>query len=139
MPYRVKEHAENGGTNCSHVYQADEGGKVRAALRHVSSQSNGGIIHLDSQADANGTDTVREILKEKHPLGKPITPSAIIPPNEPVTKHHYVIFDNSSLIHSIALRISGAAGPSRVDSSAWRRMCTSFHNASSKLRTTMVW
>ena len=95
---------------------------------------------MDSQVDLNGSDTVREILKKKHPPGKPIVPSAIIPPEVPVKEHHPVIFEdlNGSLIRSIALRTSGAAGPSGMDSSAWRRMCSSFHNASSELCTAMA-
>ena len=115
-------------------------GKVKAALHHVSNQSRGGILHMDSQVDLDGSDTVREILKKKHPPGKPIVPSAIIPPEVPVKEHHPVIFEdlNGSLIRSIALRTSGAAGPSGMDSSAWRRMCSSFHNACSELCTAMA-
>ena len=36
-------------------------GKVKAVLRHVSNQSRGGILHMDSQANLNGSDNVREI------------------------------------------------------------------------------
>ena len=38
-------------------------GKVKAALRHVCNQSRDGILHMDSQANLNGPDNVREILK----------------------------------------------------------------------------
>jgi len=114
-------------------------GKTRAALRLVSSQSNGGILGLDSQADPSGTDTVRKVLKDKQPPGKPIATS-IISPDAPIKEHHPVIFENldGSLICSTALRTSGAAGPSGADSSAWRRMCTSFHNAFGELYITMA-
>ena len=43
-----------------------------------------------------------------------------------------------SLIRSTALRTSGGAGPSGAGSSAWRRMCTYFHNASGELCTAMA-
>ena len=115
-------------------------GKVKAVLRHVSNQSRGGILHMDSQANLNGSDNVREILKKKHPPGKLIVPSAIIPPEVPVKEHYPVICDdlNGSFIRSTALRTSGAAGLSRMDSSAWIGMCSSFHDASSELCTTMA-
>ena len=115
-------------------------GKVKAALRHVSNQSRGGILHMDSQVDLNGSDTVKKILKKKHPPGMPIVPSAIIPPEEPVKEHHPVIFEdlNGSFIRSTALRTSGAAALSGMDSSARIDMCSSFHDASSKLCTAMA-
>ena len=115
-------------------------GKVKAAICHVSNQSKGGILHMDSQVNLNESDTVREILKKKHPPGMPIVPSAIIPPEEPVKEHHPVIFEdlNGSFIHSTALRTSGAAALSRMDSSAWISMCSSFHDDSSELCTVMA-
>ena len=75
---------------------------------------------MDSQVDLNGCDMVREILKKKHPPGKPIVPIAIIPPEVPVKEYHPVIFEdlNGYLIRSIALRTSGAAGSSGMDSMA---------------------
>ena len=114
--------------------------KVKAAIRHVSNQSRGGILHMNSQADLNESDTVREILKKKHPPGMPIVPSAIIPPEEPVKEHHPVIFEvlNGSFIRSTALRTSGAAGLSRMDSSMSIGMCSSLHDASSELYTVMA-
>ena len=114
--------------------------KVKATLRHVSNQSRSGILHMDNQVDQNGFDTVREIRKKKHPPGKLIVPTAIIPPEVPVKDHHPVIFQdlNGSLIRSLALRTSGAAGLSGMDSSVWTRMCSSFHNASSELCNALV-
>ena len=111
-------------------------GKVKAALHHVSNQSRGGILHMDSQANLNGSDTVREIL----PPGMPIVPSAIILPEEPVKEHHPVIFEdlNGSFIRCTALRTSGAAALSRMDSSVSIGMCSSFHDAFSELCTAMA-
>ena len=70
----------------------------------------------------------------------PIVPSAIIPPEEPVKEHHPVIFEdlNGSFIRPTALRTSGAAALSRMDSSAWIGMCSSFHDASSELCMAMA-
>ena len=88
---------------------------------------------MDSQANLNGSDTVREIL----PPGMPIVPSAIILPEEPVKEHHPVIFEdlNGSFIRCTALRTSGAAALSRMDSSVSIGMCSSFHDAFSELCT----
>ena len=95
---------------------------------------------MNSQADLNGCDTVRKILKKKHPPGMPIVPSVIIPPEEPGKEHHPVIFEdlNGSFIRSTALRTSGAAALSRMDSSAWIGMCSSLHDGSSELCTAMA-
>ena len=70
-------------------------------------------LALDEAVVTNGgAQTVRDILKQKHPEGKPMTLSAIVSdpmPNEP----HPVIFDHitGSLVKSMALRTEGAAGP----------------------------
>ena len=50
---------------------------------------------------------------------------------------HPVVFDRIDahliLIHTTALRTSGAAGPSGLDAHAWRRLCTAFKGASNSL------
>ena len=69
-------------------------GKVQATLCHAPNQSRSGILHMDSQADLNGVDTVREIWKKKHPPGKLTVPTAIIPPEVPGKDHHPVIFED---------------------------------------------
>ena len=104
--------------------------------RETYNRSRGGILHMDSQANLNGSDTVREIL----PPGMPIVPSAIILPEEPVKEHHPVIFEdlNGSFIRCTALRTSGAAALSRMDSSVSIGMCSSFHDAFSELCTAMA-
>ena len=40
---------------------------------------------------------------------------------------------DASMIRSVALRTTGAAGPSGLDSACWRRLCTSFKSASNDL------
>lgn len=68
--------------------------KARAALQLISRQEGGPPRALDEAVVTNGwTQTVCDILKQKHPEGKSITPSAIVSdpmPNEP----HPVIFDH---------------------------------------------
>ena len=106
---------------------------MRAALRLISRQEGGPPLALDEAVEANGrTLTVRDILKQKHPEG--ITPSAIV--SDPMhIDPHPVIFDRITgpLIRSIALRTEGAAGPSGIDAQGWRRLCSSFQQASSEL------
>ena len=48
-------------------------GKVNKALRYLSINPTGGVLGLDDKiSDGGGTHrTVREILDEKHPPGKP--------------------------------------------------------------------
>ena len=72
---------------------------------------------------------------KKHPPQEPPKPSAIIPPGVSVIEPHPVIFDriDNQLIRSTALKMDGAAGPSGLDASAWKRLCTSFKTASSDL------
>ena len=61
--------------------------------------------------------------------GNPPMRSAIVVPDTPITEPHHVIFDKIDG----DLRTEGAAGPSGLDSTAWRRMCTSFKSASTDL------
>ncbi len=82
--------------------------------------------------------TVRDILKQKHPEGKPVTPSAVVDsdPSDPsLSEPHPVIFEQitGSLVRSVALRTEGAVGPSGIDAQGWRRLCSSFQHAFSGL------
>ena len=107
-------------------------GKVNAALRLLSNQNGGGPLPLDSLVNCGNKEekSVRDILKQKHPAGQPLQPSALTNTNS--DRPHPVIFEqiNSPLIRSIALRAFGSAGPSGVNAASWRRLCTSFHKAS---------
>lgn len=63
--------------------------------------------------------SVREILRDKHPPGKPADPNSLVPDDaDPV---HHVVFDSidASLIRKAALNTSGAAGPSGLDAYEW--------------------
>ena len=73
-----------------------------------------------------GSQSVRDILLDKHPPGRPLDPSAV---------PHPVFYDSitSSLIRAVALHVDGAAGPSNIDAHGWRCICTSYHGASADI------
>ena len=98
-------------------------GKTKSAIRLLTEETNGGVLHLNDIDD--GQRSVREIL-----ASQPAHPKALIQ-DDPVEVHP-VIFEaiDASMIRSIALRITGAAGPSGIDALGWRRLCTSFKSAS---------
>ena len=113
-------------------------GKVKAALRLLSTQSRGEV--LDPDAILPGGDnaeaspkTVLDVLREKHPPASPIHPDALLD-FEPEPSHP-VIFENlcGDSIRHAALHCQGAAGPSGMDAAGWRRMCTMYHGASKRL------
>ena len=80
-------------------------------------------------------ETVRDILMKKHPPKQPPTLSSLIEPDSPPPEPHPVMFEviDGQLIRSTVLKMDGAAGPSGLDTAAWKRMCTSFKNASDDL------
>ena len=110
-------------------------GKCKAALDLLSREEKGGILHLNDliTPDDPLSPTVRESLVQKHPVGQPAYNLCIVPdkPQDP----HPVIFESldASAIRSAALSVSGAAGPSGMDSYEWRRLCTSHKGASRDL------
>ena len=114
-------------------------GRVRAALRLIAEDSNGGPLQLDSQIGSDGLnitpETVREMLLRKHPPKQSPKQSSIITPDAPIVEPHPVLFDkiDGLLIRNTVLRMDGAAGPSGLDAAAWKRMCTSFKSASTDL------
>ena len=105
---------------------------MRAALRLIAEDSNGGPLQLDSQIGSDGLnttpETVREILLKKHPPKQSPRQSSIITPDAPIIEPHPVLFDkiDGLLIRSTVLRMDGAAA-------AWKRMFTSFKSASTDL------
>ena len=114
-------------------------GKVSMALRLLSEKSKGGVLSLDSSIpsgfDSSGKQlfcTVREILMEKHPTAIPASPSILLDSSSETQHYDPIIFDciTGDVIKKASLNTHGAAGPSGVDADAWRRMCTSFGEAS---------
>ena len=85
-------------------------GKTKAALRLLSEQSKGGVLHLDDPIETeNGQRKVRDILLEKHPPCQPVHNDAII--NDDTPDVHPVLLESldAAVIRSAALYTSGAA------------------------------
>ena len=109
---------------------------MKAALRLISEDNNGGILSLDSYVLPDNSETVRESLLKKHPPGSLTVLSAIISGNvnsvEPVQLVIYGI--DEELIRSTAIKTEGGTRPSCLDAVSWRRLCTSFKSCSTDLR-----
>lgn len=114
-------------------------GKVQGALRYLSRNTNGGVLKLEDLIPETTEDgesilrSTRDVLKEKHPLGKdPDTCSLVNNEPEPVNPIIFNGLDADAIRHT-ALHTHGAAGPSGPDAYAWRRLCSSFKSASNSL------
>ena len=116
-------------------------GKVQYALRYLSRTTNGGVLKLEDLVPEKTKDgevvlrSTSDVLKEKHPLGKDPDAHSLID-GEPEAVNP-IIFDglDADTIRNAALHTHGAAGPSGLDSYAWRRLCSSFKSASHSLCT----
>ena len=114
-------------------------GKVSMAIRLLSEESKDGVLSLDSLVPC-GTDslgnpihqTTRDILFKKHPRGKSATPAVLLDSTTDTPPFNPIIFDclTGDFVKRASLNTHGAAGLSGVDAYAWRRMCTSFGEAS---------
>ena len=95
-------------------------GKTKAAIRLLSEETKGGMLHLGDKVDT--TTTVRDVLVDKHPPGQPAHPESLIDDVPPEV--HPVLFESidASMLRSAALRTTGAAGPSGLDAISWRRL-----------------
>ena len=110
-------------------------GKVRAAIRLITEDKCNGPLNLDNVVDSSTQETVRDILKKKHPPKQTVRPEAITKLDTPIQEPHPILFDqiNGDLICSTSLKMDGAAGPSGLDAAAWKRLLHSFKSASSDL------
>ena len=114
-------------------------GNTRGALRVLSNCNGSGVLGLsDTLTDADGRDkTVHDVLLDKHPKPGPVRQEALLSSacDQATTSAYHVLFDRltGDLIRSCALRTEGSSGPSAVDASGWRRLCTAFHAASTSL------
>ena len=110
-------------------------GETQEALDLLSHESRGGLFHLSDLVNPNDptSQTVKDVLKDKHPMAHAVSPEALIQGEPPETNR--VIFDaiDASVIRSCALSTKGAAGPSGLNASAWRRLSISFKSASNAL------
>lgn len=109
-------------------------GQTKKAIQLLSRTPSKGVLGLDNKIEDK---TVREILKEKHPDSKPVSPEALV--NHKISHisqdSHLLIFDDISPedIRQAALHTEGNAGPSGLDAMAWRRLCTAFGECSNNL------
>ena len=116
-------------------------GKVHDALRLLSSGFEDARVHkMDDviiMKDGSST-TVRDILLEKHPEAASAS-SDVLLPGEP-TDINAVWFDSITAEHvkSVAMQSEGFTGPSGLNASCWRRMCSAFKGASSQLCEAMA-
>ena len=119
-------------------------GKIKPAIRMLTDRGSGGKLNLDDYvAPTGGSEeqkTVRQVLLEKHPKGRPLQQSTLFGKDTPSQEPHPVMFEqiNGNLIHATALKTEGAAGPSGMDAAGWRRLVSSFHKESVDLCEAMA-
>ena len=109
--------------------------KCKTALDLLLNSQKGSILHLHDHSDtANPSSrTVRNVWISKHPPPQPVNQDCILQEEPEVP--HFIIFEalDASAIRLVALKATGAAGPSGLDGYEWRRLCTSHKGASRDL------
>lgn len=110
-------------------------GNITAADRMLSDSTGSGVLNLHQLMSSSSTRTVRDVLIEKHPQPSPSCPEAIIDPIHQAEPVHSILFQgiDGILIRNTALKSKGSAGPSGLDSSHWKRICTGFQSSSKAL------
>jgi len=97
-------------TLTSHTFRnLMEKGKVKNALRYLSSDQSGGILRMEDSVPVTNRNgdvidcSVRDVLVEKHPNGKPASPSALLP----FTPSHVnpILFDHSNLRTPVSIHV----------------------------------
>ena len=109
-------------------------GKIKQAMNMLSEDGKGGILRLDDEIPSSkGDQTVKEVLKSKHPPSQAADPNVCITGTPP--QAHPITFEaiDANLIRFCALKATGACGPSGLEAYDWRRLCTSFQTASDSL------
>ena len=101
-------------------------GKTKATIHLLTDDYKGGVLCLCDWV--NSTHTVRDVLIDNQPFSNSITE------NDP-PKVHPVLFEsiNALMIRSTAPRITGAPGLSGLNAACWRRLFTSYKDASHDL------
>ncbi len=113
-------------------------GKVKAALRLLNGKGSkaGQPLSLDEVMSTDGS-TVRDKLIEKHPNPAPFDSSHSLLQSTPPSDHepHFIEFHqiDGGMIRTMILRMDGAAGPSGLDASHWKKICTSFSRESDNI------
>ena len=105
--------------------------KANMALHLLANESRGGVLSLDASVPSDVTSsgdqlyhTVREVLVEKHPRGRPADSDILLDFNTERPCYDSIIFEclTSDMIKRASLHTHGAAGPSGVDAYAWRQI-----------------
>ena len=104
-------------------------------MQFLFRKAHEGVLKLDDHVPSKeGTSCiVREILLELHPTGKhPNHESLLSISCQKSLPFDPVLFEalDGALIQKVALRCRGCAGPTGLDAHAWKRMYTSFKQAS---------
>ena len=111
-------------------------GKVQNALRKLQgSTTRSGVLKVDDTVkSSNGNPvTVREVLQEKHPDAVSATPDVLLSGDASAPNDIMFASLTPGLLRKVATHAEGSAGPSGLDSACWRRMCSSYKGASSRL------
>ena len=111
-------------------------GKIKSAVNYLNKYTSGGVLSLQDiiqTTDESAPTTVREVLEQQHPTASEPHQTALL--DEDLSNSqpfNPIIFDSldGDMIKQAAIQCQGAAGPSGLDSSLWRRMCCSFQQAS---------
>ena len=112
-------------------------GKLKAASHLIGDNAENFPLALNSDVFVVGAESsVRDVLLGKHQQSHlPVTiylckPSILVCPSttSSAPPFHSVLFDrlDGSLIHHTILLMNSVAGPSSMDVTSWRKLCTSF-------------
>ena len=114
-------------------------GKVKPAMCLLARHGRGGKLNLDDRVPVSSTigeqRTVRDILIDKHPRGKPLKPSAVAKSDACVQAPHPVVYEkiDGPMILSVSLKMDGVAGPSGINAAGWKHLLSSFQRESVEL------
>ena len=114
-------------------------GRVHQALRVLKEEQSdaeaSGVLHMEEAIKvSDGTSVlVKDILREKHPSAQKASPDILIEGEIP--RVNTIRFEalSPNLLQRVSLHCQGSAGPSGLNANAWRRLCSSFKGASTKL------
>jgi len=108
-------------------------GRIKAALRLLSDSSTT-VKPLSLDDVLPSGKSVRQVLEDKHPSNRPVAARAVLP-CDPLSVNAPIIFEeiDACLIRKMALRCTGAHGPSGLTASEWKQLCSSFGTASDDL------
>ena len=109
--------------------------KTQEALDLLSQETRGDLLHLLDLVNPSdpSSQTIKEALRDKYSTAQAAPLEALI--QGELLDINHVIFDaiDALAIRSCALSTKGVAGPSGLDASEWRRLCTSYMSVSNAL------